>query len=261
VTPADKTVGQAMQVTYAATATMSDGTAPDVTATASWLSTDTNVAQITGVSAAVAGPNAGPTTISAMAGGVTGQTTLNVGAFTLSSIALTPAAPTIAPGKTQTFTATATYSDASTGNISDVVQWQSSDTNLLTINGLGVAMTLAVGNPTVTATELGTAMFDTTAVTITVRYNADIQPLFFANCVTCHSGSGAPFGLRLTNYAFLMAGSTNGPVVIPGDPDNSEIIKRLEGAKLPRMPNEAPPLPQSTINLVRTWIALGAPNN
>ena len=48
-----------------------------------------------------------------------------------------------------------------------------------------------------------------------VSYSTDVQPIFNANCITCHGGSG---GLFLTSYANLMAGtSAHGPVITPGD--------------------------------------------
>jgi hypothetical protein len=44
-------------------------------------------------------------------------------------------------------------------------------------------------------------------------------------CNTCHQGQSAPAGLDLMSYEGLMNGSINGPVVIPGYPDNSKIVQ------------------------------------
>ena len=52
---------------------------------------------------------------------------------TLSSIAVTPANPTVATGATQQFTATGTYSDGSTQNITTQVTWSSSSTSVASI--------------------------------------------------------------------------------------------------------------------------------
>ena len=52
--------------------------------------------------------------------------------------------------------------------------------------------------------------------------------------------------------------------VKPGDPDNSYVIHKLEGAPGitgSRMPFGGPFLAQATIDEVRSWIASGAPNN
>ena len=51
---------------------------------------------------------------------------------TLSSIAVTPAGPTISTGATQQFTATGTYSDGSTQNITSQATWASSNTSVAT---------------------------------------------------------------------------------------------------------------------------------
>lgn len=57
-----------------------------------------------------------------------------------------------------------------------------------------------------------------------------------------------------------MAGSANGPVLVPGDPNGSEIIRRLRGESLPRMPLTGPPfLSDEEIDIFVSWIAGGAP--
>jgi hypothetical protein len=95
-----------------------------------------------------------------------------------------------------------------------------------------------------------------------ISYSADIQPIFDSNCAgsQCHV-PGPTFGLSLGSYAQLMQGGNSGAVVIPGDPDNSVIIRRLEGDIQPQMPFQRQPLPQATIDLIRDWIAAGAHDN
>jgi len=95
-----------------------------------------------------------------------------------------------------------------------------------------------------------------------VSYLADIQPIFNNNCAgpSCHIG-GTANGLSLSNYASLMQGGISGAVVIPGDPDSSIIVRRLEGSIQPQMPYGGAPLPQSQIQLIRDWITQGAHDN
>ena len=57
-----------------------------------------------------------------------GSNTTSTSTATLTSIAVTPANPIIAPGATQQFTATGTYSDGTTQDITTSVTWSSSDT-------------------------------------------------------------------------------------------------------------------------------------
>ena len=95
-----------------------------------------------------------------------------------------------------------------------------------------------------------------------ITYSQQIQPIFNANCSgsQCHVG-GMANGLSLSSYSSLMQGGNSGAVVIPEDPQNSIIIKRLEGRIIPQMPFGGSPLPQATIQLIRDWITEGAHDN
>ena len=72
---------------------------------------------------------------------------------TLNSIAVTPANPTIQAGATQQFTATGTYSDSSTQNITNQVTWASATTTVATINASGLASGVAAGTSNISATQ------------------------------------------------------------------------------------------------------------
>ena len=75
---------------------------------------------------------------------------------TLTSIAVTPSSPSIAPGVTQQFTATGTYSDSSTQNITSQVSWTSSSTAVATINASsGLASGVSPGSTTIFASQSG----------------------------------------------------------------------------------------------------------
>ena len=95
-----------------------------------------------------------------------------------------------------------------------------------------------------------------------------------AACTTCHNAGNAAVagGLNLTGtgaYAALVnAPSRDKPGairVIPGDPDGSYVIQKLEGASGivgQRMPQSGPPfLTPGQIAIIRRWIADGAANN
>jgi hypothetical protein len=99
---------------------------------------------------------------------------------------------------------------------------------------------------------------------------SEIQAKVLApNCATtgCHFGASAPHGLRLDNansYGLLVGvASSESPStlrVAPGDPDNSYLIKKLEGTASvgARMPLGAPALEQATVDVIRQWISDGA---
>jgi hypothetical protein len=94
--------------------------------------------------------------------------------------------------------------------------------------------------------------------------------VFSVHCAIpgCHGGGSVQFGLRLDpgfSYGNLVNVASprdaNLVRVVPGNPDASFIIQKLEGTQTlgDRMPDFGPYLPQSTIDVVRQWIANGAP--
>jgi len=86
-----------------------------------------------------------------------------------------------------------------------------------------------------------------------------VQPILAERCVMCHAGHGAPLGLRLDSFESLMKGSAKGPVVKAGNPASSELIRRIKGESLPRMPLTGPPfLSAGEIALFERWVADGA---
>ena len=92
----------------------------------------------------------------------------------------------------------------------------------------------------------------------TVSFQTDLLPLFQQDCNLCHGGAG---GLSVQSYAGIMSGGDSGAVVVVGDPDESLIIKRLEGTIQPQMPLDLPALSQAEIDVIRLWIAEGALDN
>jgi len=90
----------------------------------------------------------------------------------------------------------------------------------------------------------------------------EVAAILRDNCVACHTGDYAPLGLSLDSHAGLVAGSWNGPVIAPGDPGGSELLRRLRGQSEPRMPLDGPPfLEDDQIALIADWVAAGAPHD
>jgi uncharacterized membrane protein len=85
-----------------------------------------------------------------------------------------------------------------------------------------------------------------------------VASIFKQHCTTCHAGPKPPEGLRLDTYAGIMAGAKK-PVVIPGDPVKSDIVRAIRGTSKPRMPLNRPPLSETEITLIEKWIKAGAP--
>lgn len=90
----------------------------------------------------------------------------------------------------------------------------------------------------------------------------DVAPIFAQRCAKCHSNAGlmgpAPEGLKLTSYEDTLA-SNERVRVIPGNPEGSELLRRVRGLSTPRMPLDGPPfLSNDEINLIEQWIEGGA---
>lgn len=89
---------------------------------------------------------------------------------------------------------------------------------------------------------------------------SDVASILAERCVLCHVGEFAPAGLALDSYAAVVRGGANGPVVMAGRPEDSELINRLKGLSEPRMPMTGPPfLSDREIRLFERWVAAGLP--
>jgi len=85
---------------------------------------------------------------------------------TLTSIAVTPASPTVATGVTTKLTATGTYSSGATADISGSVTWTSANPATATVGSTGILKALAAGSTDITASAAGvTSPPDTINVT------------------------------------------------------------------------------------------------
>ena len=97
----------------------------------------------------------------------------------------------------------------------------------------------------------------------TVSFARDIVPILERSCYECHGGEKdglltVEVGLDMTTYEGLIAGSQDGTVVEPGNPDESYIIDMVVNGD---MPEEGDPLTPEEIDIIRRWIAAGALNN
>src|SRR3989441_66197 len=91
---------------------------------------------------------------------------LTVTAAALKSIAVTPANKTLKPADTQQYTATGTFTDGSTQDLTGSVTWASSDTTVATITTTGgLATAVANGTTTISATDPVTTISGSTTLT------------------------------------------------------------------------------------------------
>ncbi len=142
---------------------------------------------------------------------------------TVSSLSVSPANPTIGVGSMQQFAATATFNDSSTGDITDLATWTSSDTTVATIDSSGLATAVATGTSTIQATYGSSS--DSTVLTATAASS-------FAGVLTFHNDNmrtGAntretiltPSNVNVTSFGKKKSYSVDGriyaqPLYVPG---------------------------------------------
>ena len=166
VTPSAVSLATAASISLHATGTYSDGSTKDLTASATWSSSDSNVATVTSAGV-VTGVVTGAVTITARSGTFAGSAvlTINNASANLTSLVLSPANPSIPVNTTQQLTATGSYSDGSSRDLTALVTWSSSTIANATVDVAGLVKGIAAGSATLTAT-LG-SISQSTSVTVT----------------------------------------------------------------------------------------------
>jgi mono/diheme cytochrome c family protein len=92
-------------------------------------------------------------------------------------------------------------------------------------------------------------------------YTAHVLPIFQENCFRCHAGLNHRGGLSMATQAALRKGGKDGPVLVPGHPEQSLLVKliRHEGPADDPMP--MPPkskLSDADISTIEQWVKAGA---
>jgi hypothetical protein len=93
-----------------------------------------------------------------------------------------------------------------------------------------------------------------------VDFNTEVKPIINKKCISCHGGVKKQGGFSLLFHEEAIAATKSGkPAIIPGDPDGSELIKRLL-SKDPeeRMPYKHEALNEDEIDIFKRWIKQGA---
>jgi 6-phosphogluconolactonase (cycloisomerase 2 family) len=191
---------------FTATGTYSDGTKPDISSKVIWASATTAVATINASGLATA-LTPGTSAITAMLSGVTGSATLTVTAATLVSIAITPAHPTIAPGKTVQFTATGTYSNATTTDLTTTVAWSSTNSAVAVIGG-GTGLASATGTAGMTMIQAAYTGVTITPATLNVNGTVYAYATNFAAGTVSQYSISAGGALTALNPTTVAAGAS-----------------------------------------------------
>jgi hypothetical protein len=93
-------------------------------------------------------------------------------------------------------------------------------------------------------------------------FESKIRPLLVDRCQKCHGAKKQWSGLRLDSRAAALAGGDSGPAVIPGQPGDSEIVRRItdedDEVRMPPI-KEGKRFSSEQINALKMWIQVGAP--
>ena len=95
-----------------------------------------------------------------------------------------------------------------------------------------------------------------------VDYLKQIKPLLKERCYACHGALKQKNDLRVDTVAAILKGGKNGPAIKANEPEKSLLIERVSTRDLDeRMPpeHEGQPFDPAQIQLLRDWIAAGAP--
>jgi len=91
----------------------------------------------------------------------------------------------------------------------------------------------------------------------------DVLPIVLLRCTVCHGQRRQDGELQLHTAEAILEGGKNGPAVVPGDPDASRMIQRIESHACPpqedllRVFVQRPPAGE--VEKLREWISAGAP--
>jgi len=143
-------LGSSEQLT--ATGTYSDKSTKDITGLVTWASSDPGVASV-GNGGTMEAKSIGPAIISASSSNITGSASLNVLNAALVSIALSANNPSLPVGNSERLTATGTYTDKTTRDITGSVTWSSSAPSVVSVSSGGTVQAKSVGSAAVSATS------------------------------------------------------------------------------------------------------------
>jgi len=87
-------------------------------------------------------------------------------------------------------------------------------------------------------------------------FETRIRPIFATECLGCHADSELG-GLRLDSRDRILRGGKSGPAIVPGDPDNSLMIKAVRQTGELKMPMGGRLRPDQVEALVE-WVRAGA---
>lgn len=94
-----------------------------------------------------------------------------------------------------------------------------------------------------------------------IDFDHDIRPIFETSCLRCHGPERPKSRFRLDNRESALKGGDDGPDILPGHGDTSQLLQRVastdEDKHMPP-PGKGEPLTLAQIGRLRAWIDQGA---
>ena len=128
------------------------------------------------------------------------------------------------------------------------------------LRGLIVALMAFALNAASTVAEEEKKPADGASAPAKVSYFRDIRPIFQEHCQGCHQPAKPGGEYIMTSFdRLLKGGETELTAVVPGDPDESQLVLMITPVDgKADMPKDKPPLSETQVKLISRWISEGA---
>ena len=94
-----------------------------------------------------------------------------------------------------------------------------------------------------------------------ITYDDHIKTIFREHCTSCHNANDKKSGLALDSYQATLAGGSGGEALVAGDLESSRLYGLTAHKEQPYMPPKQDMIPQAKLDLLKTWIEQGMPEN
>jgi hypothetical protein len=89
-------------------------------------------------------------------------------------------------------------------------------------------------------------------------FEKKVRPLLVEHCQSCHGPKRQQAGLRLDTRADFLKGGDTGPIVKPGKPDESLLVRAVRHGDDVKMPPKGK-LPDAAVEALTRWVQMGVP--
>src|SRR5271166_2084543 len=151
VAPETSSIALGQTVQLKATGVFSDGSSKDVTQSAVWTISNPSIASVDSSGLATS-LSTGTANVVAASGGHSSSSVLTISKAALLSITVSPSDLSVVLGNDMQLTATGTFTDKSTQDLTNLVTWASSQPGVAIVSSSGLAVSRSVGTSAITAT-------------------------------------------------------------------------------------------------------------